>query len=52
MPNTRSRLDKMLPMSEVCTMRVLPWTSAMTATISSTALLYGLEIGAVEGYNG
>lgn len=43
MPITSSRLDKILPMSEVCTMRVLPWTSAMIATISSTALLYGLE---------
>lgn len=44
MPITRSRLDKILPMSEVCTMRVLPWTSAMIATINSTALLYGLEM--------
>lgn len=39
MPITNSKFDNILPMRDVCTIRVLCLTKAMIATISSTALL-------------
>ena len=38
MPRTKSKFERIDPISEVCTIRILSWKSAMTETINSTAL--------------
>ena len=39
-PITRSRLDRMLPIKDSCTMSTSPLTRAITDTINSTAFLF------------